>query len=68
MGFLQNLLHPKPDWRPEIDLDHGSLVCIKCEVTPPYLYEVDGILMCEECIEADQRRKQLRESEKEWKT
>lgn len=66
MKFLQDLLHPKSNPITEIRDRYDSLICVKCALTPAFLYEINGILYCEDCIEANERRENLKKAEKEW--
>lgn len=67
MDFLQELLKPKRNPITEIDEKWWQgLQCIKCEVTPVFLYEIDGCLICEECAEAHIRRERFKAEEAAW--
>ena len=67
MGLLEKLLRPEKLAVQELDEEIGELACVDCAIVmPPFLYEMQGLLYCVECVEARLRREREKNEDGDW--
>ena len=68
MGILDILFGQPKKANPieELDTNLPDFVCEECGVKPPTLYDVDSLLYCADCKDAEERRQRFKAEDAEW--